>query len=159
VGAPFGLKGFVKVKSFSGETGHFFRLKNVILRSGDRDEICEVAEIQIKGDSLLIRFSGIENPETAETLKGAEIIVEREFAAPLEEGEFYIEDLKGLEVVSESQEKFGHINSVMEGGGGLLAELALSSGEKRLVPFRKEFFGEVLLDQGKIVLLAPWLLD
>ena len=160
VGAPFGLKGFVKVKSYSGETGHFTQLDKVTLRQGEKEETREVAEI-ISQDSgaLLMRFAGIDSPEAARLLQGAQIIAGREFAAPLKKGEYYVEDLKGLEAVSGKGESLGHIIDVLEGGGGNLAEVELISGEKRLVPFRKEFFGDIDFENSKIVLLEPWILD
>ena len=108
---------------------------------------------------MLIRFKGIESPEAAKTLKGAEIVVDREYAAPLGEGEFYIEDLKNLEVVSVDGEALGQITGIVEGGGGFLAEVTLSSGNARLVPFKKEFFGEVNFSSGKIELLELWILE
>lgn len=162
VGAPFGLKGFVKVRPFSGETGHFFRLDKVILRLGEKEETREVAEILSAGSVLHVRFAGVESVEAAKSLLGAEIIVKREYAAPLKEGEYYVEDLKGLEVVNtggEGAKAFGFITDVIEGGGGDLAEVELKSGERRLVPFRKEFLGDVDLKKGKIILLEPWILE
>ena len=109
--------------------------------------------------TVLIRFAGINNPEEAAFLKGAEIIAPRENAASLKEGEYYVEDLKGLEVVDREGKTLGHILAVMEGGGGNLAEVKLLSGFERLVPFRKEFFGDVNLKEGKIVLLENWILE
>jgi len=106
-----------------------------------------------------MRFEGIDSPESAAAFKGAEIIAEREFASPLKKGEFYIEDLKGLELVKADGKVLGQITDVVEGGNGNLAEVLLPSGEKRFVPFRKEFFGEVGLKKGKIELLEPWILD
>ena len=159
VGSPFGLKGFVKVRPFSGETHHFSRIKEVILKYGDKEETRNVAELVFQGNGLLMRFTGIESPETAGLLKGAEIIAGREYAAPLKNGEFYVEDLKGLEVVTVKGDVLGNIIDVVEGGGGNLAEIALISGETRFAPFRNEFFGEVDLPGGKIVLLEPWILD
>ena len=159
MGAPFGLDGFVKVKPFSGETGHFSRLENVTLRQGDKEKVLNIAEIAPRENFLLMRFAGIGNPEAAAILNGAEIIVEREYAAPLNEGEYYVEDLKGLEVVSAAGELLGHICDVVEGGSGQLAEVELPSGEKRFAPFRKEFFGDVSFEKGSIVLLEPWVLD
>ena len=159
MGPPFGLKGFVKVKTFSGETSHFFCLGKVTLKHGDKEETREMAEAICQGGTLLLRFAGIDNPEAAAALNGAEITAPREYAAPLKKGEFYVEDLKGLEVVSRKGESLGHILNVVEGGGGDLVEVKLLSSAMRLVPFRKEFFGDVNLEEGKIVLLEPWILD
>ena len=159
IGAPFGLDGFVKVKPFSGETDHFSRLKNVTLRQNEKEKIWEIAEIVIQKDKLLLRFEGIQSPEAAKFLQGAEIITEREYAAPLREGEFYVEELKDLEVTNREGEALGHISDMAEGGGGWLAEVMLNTGKKQFVPFRNEFFGEVDAKNGKIMLLEPWILD
>jgi len=162
VGSPFGLEGFVKVKSFSGETDHFTRLQKVTLSAHEKEETREVAEVIIQrdaADTLLLRFKGIDSPEAAKLLRGALIITDREHAAPLKNGEFYVEDLIGLEVVSNKSEILGHIANVIEGGGGNLAEVELLSGEKRLVPFRNEFFGETDLKTGRMILLEPWILE
>ena len=163
VGVPFGLEGFVKVKPFSGETSHFSRLDKVTLRLNEKEKIWDVAEIVPHGQFLLMRFAGIDSPEAAAVLKGAQIITGREHAAPLKKGEYYVEDLKGLEAVNREGEVLGYITDILEGGGGQLAELKLLSGEIRLVPFRNEFFGELSLERGlekgRIVLLEPWVLD
>lgn len=159
VGAPFGLEGFVKVKPFSGETGHFSRLEKVTLRQNGKETVREVAEIISRGNVLLMRFAGVDSPEAAKTLKDAEIIAGREFAAPLNEGEYYVEDLKGLEVVDPADESLGRVTDVIEGGGGNLVEIMLTSGEKRFAPFRKEFFGNVDFEKNKIVLLERWVLE
>ena len=159
MGAPFGLDGFVKVRPFSGETGHFSRIDNVILRQDGKEKTWDIAEIISRGEGLLMRFAGIDNPQAAGALKGAQIIAGREHAAPLKEGEYYVEDLKGLEVVTVEGKVLGRITDVIEGGGGQLAEVELSAQETRLAPFRKEFFGDISLEEGKIVLLEPWILD
>ena len=118
-----------------------------------------MAEAVVQGDALLIRFTGIDNPEAAAALRGAEIIAGRENAAPLKDGEYYIGDLIGLKVVGMDGIPFGEIISIVEGGGGNLAEVKLLSGHRRFVPFRKEFFGDVDLEGGKIVLLEKWILE
>ena len=159
MGPNFGLEGFVKVKPFSGEIDHFTFLKSVTLRQDGKEKTWDIAEVAPRGNFLLIRFAGINSPEAARLLGGAEIIVDREQAAPLKEGEYYVEDLKGLEVINTEGQVFGHIADLLEGGGGQMAEVLLLSGEKRLAPFRKEFFGEIDFSGGKIVLLEPWILD
>jgi 16S rRNA processing protein RimM len=161
VGAPFGLKGFVKVRSLSGETGHLAAMTEVTLRLGGREKKY-VLEESAPGPSsiILMKFAGINSPEEAGALNGAEIIAGRDEAAPLKPGEFYIEDLKGLVVVSGGAgEVLGRIAGIIEGGGGDLAEIDLNSGEKRLVPFRKEFFGDIDLGRGTAVLLEQWILE
>lgn len=112
-----------------------------------------------RGNFLLMRFTGIDSPEAARLLSGSEIIVDREYAAPLKEGEYYVEDMKGLQVVTAEGRIMGHLSDVLEGGGGQLAEVTLASGEKRLAPYRKEFFGDLNFREGTIILLEPWVLE
>ena len=162
IGAPFGIKGFSRLKSLSGESAHFDYLKKVILKKAGKEEAWEVAELIRRENSILIRFSGIENPEKAAELSGAELLVPREYAAPLKDDEFYIEDLKGLEVNDTQGEKLGFISNILEGGGGHLAEMSIAqTGKeiKKLIPFRKEFFGVPDFKKGKIELLEQWILE
>jgi 16S rRNA processing protein RimM len=159
LGAPFGLEGYIKVRSLSGETLHIARLRQAILRREGREQSFDVERFDKKGESLLIKLKGIDSPEAAKTLKGAEIITGRENAAPLGPGEYYIEDLHGIAVVSREGEVLGQVADVLEGGGGDLVEVRLPSGKLRLVPFRKEFFGEVSPEQGRAVLLCRWILE
>jgi len=202
IGAPFGVKGFVKVRSPSGETGHLLTLQSITVTKDGKERILKIEESSSsdaggKTPIVLMRFEGIDNPEAAKTLNGSQLLAGRNQAAPLEDGEFYIEDLKGLEVYGkishrgtentedtekskgEEEEKpssllcdprvsvspceefkiIGIITDVIEGGGGDLVEIKLTSGEKKLVPLRKEFFTEISPDKGKVVLQNLWILE
>ena len=167
VGAPFGLKGFVKVKSLSGETGHLLRLKSATLRLDGKERVVNIEESSAVPPAMVMRFEGFASPEEAKKLTGAELLVNREDAAPLRPGEFYVEDLKGLAVVSgagagdeaETGEVLGHIVSVIDAGGSDLAEIRLQDGSTRLVPFRGEFFGEADLEKGRVELRNVWVLE
>ena len=176
VGAPFGVEGFVKVKLFSGETAHLKKLKRVRLRlngssgaSADDvrlEETHQVEELRFpdaEGRYFYLKLSGINSPEAAKKLTGAEIIVPRAAAAPLKKGEYYIEDLKGLKVTASSPsgsgEVLGVIADVLDGGNGSLVEVKLLSGEARLIPFKNEFFGEIDLENGSAELLDRQVLE
>jgi 16S rRNA processing protein RimM len=162
VGAPFGLKGFVKVKSLSGEIEHLLRLGSVSLRQEGKEKLREIeaARPAPPGPFLLIKFRGLDSPEAAKALNGAEILVKRGEAAPLKPGEYYIEDLKGLSVyAAPAGEILGTVVDVIEGGGGNLVEIELNRGERRLVPFRDEFFGKIDLPCRRAELLCRWILE
>ncbi|MDR1950289.1 MAG: ribosome maturation factor RimM [Spirochaetaceae bacterium] len=159
LGAPFGLKGFIKVRSLSGEYEHISRLKTVTVRLDGAGRDWEVEANTRTASGLALKFRGIDTPEAARTLRGAELVIGREGGAPLGAGEFYVEDLKGITVVSPGGETLGVIGDVLEGGGGELVDLRLSGGESRLIPFRKEFFGDVSPETGRAVLLNRWIIE
>jgi len=164
-GAPYGLNGFIKVKPLSGEVDHMLKLRSVLLRQDGKERLLDIAESAAAGDTLLMRFAGYDNPETAKALRGAELLVGRESAAPLRPGEYYVEDLKGLAVHAADEsaaahtEALGHITAIIEGGGGDLMEIRLTNGQLKLVPFIKEFIAGVDLEKGNVTLKNLWVLE
>jgi 16S rRNA processing protein RimM len=159
VGSPFGIKGFLKIHPCSGEIEHLLKLNSVIINKDGKEQLFHIEESFSAPPVVLMRFSGIDNPEKAKILGGAQLIVGRENAASLNKGEFYIEDLKGQSVTAENGENIGQIVDIIEGGGGELAEIKLSNGEMRLVPFRKEFLSEISPEKNKIILQNLWILE
>jgi 16S rRNA processing protein RimM len=160
--SPFALEGFVKVRSLSGETAHLERLSSAVLRGKAGERVWQIEKtLKTAGASaqLLMKFRGIDSPEAAASLSGAEILLGREEAAALAEGEFYIEDLKGLRVIDSAGRELGEVNDILDGGGAQLAELRVAGGALKLVPFRNEFFGRVDTEAGEIVLLETWILE
>jgi 16S rRNA processing protein RimM len=159
VGAPFGVKGFLKVRPLSGEIEHLLKLESAVVSKDGKERLLNIEETAPALPGVIIKFAGIDSPEAAKALNGAQLLAGREQAAPLADGEFYIEDLKGLPVSIENGEIIGHITDIIEGGGGELAEVRLLAGEKRLVPFRHEFFSEICPEKGRIILQNLWILQ
>ncbi len=161
IGQPFGLKGYVRVQIFSENSAHLKQLKHIIVRlRGDEKDLL-IEEVVSTSSMLAIKFKGIDTPEEARLLNGAELLIDREQGTPLKENEYYIEDLKGLAVHLESASgpKVGEIHTIVDGGGGQLAEVLLTSGEYCLIPLRKEFFGEINLQDRIILLKEGWILE
>ena len=93
-----GLSGTMKIESTSGEIEHFFSLEKVRVKKGNFNKLFTI-ELVSGGNPLLLKFSGIESQEDARALNGFEILVPRNLACPLNEDEFYIEDLKNAKLL------------------------------------------------------------
>jgi 16S rRNA processing protein RimM len=170
LGAPKGVRGDLKVHSYSGESAHFRKLEDVELRfdtaAGGASKALrlKIARIEGEGSSLTIAFAGYASPESARVLTGMDIIVPRAFAAPLGPDQWYIDDLVGLALVAvggtpPKGERLAKVASVLEGGAEPWLESVLPDGRKAIVPFRKEFVGKIDIVGGTIELLVPELLD
>lgn len=159
VGAPFGLGGFVKINSLSGEHEHLTRLTTVTIQQDEWERVFEVEASAPLARGLAIKFKGIDSSEAAKRLGGARLVSDRSHAAPLQQGEWYIEDLRGLFVRLPDGETVGRLTDIVEGGGGNLAEIQLQSGELKFIPFRKEFLSDIDLEKGSAVLVAAWVLE
>ncbi len=130
----------------------------IVVRDG-REQLLSVEEVRDHGGALIVKFAGVDSPEDASLLKGLQVLVDRDQAAPLNEGEFYVEDLKGLALVFEG-EAVARVSDIVEGGGAELVEVVMNDGSgTRFIPFRKEFIGDIDTDAGTVVLLVRWILE
>ncbi|MDX9826814.1 MAG: ribosome maturation factor RimM [Spirochaetia bacterium] len=162
LGAPRGLKGLLKVHSYSGDFSHIESLKEVLVApDGEpaRGRRLKVSLVEAVDRGLDLAFSGYESPEKARELTGLLLYLPREEASPLRDNEYYIHDLVGLRVVSEGLE-VGLVEAVLDGGADPLLETRKTGSEtKFLIPFRKEFVGKLDLKGKSLELLAGWLLE
>jgi 16S rRNA processing protein RimM len=152
-----GVHGYVKVMSLSGETDHLFELEQVSLRKNGREKVYRVEEVKSFKDGVLMKLEGVDTPEAGKALAGSELWVERDLAAPLTEGEYYISDMIGCSLVCGGS-RCGEVVSVSETGVADLLEVKTGRGV-RMIPFTSKFVGEVDLESGTIELLEPELLE
>ena len=66
----YGLKGFCRVLSFSGESEHFTKLSELYLRNKDTYIRYRVESVVIQAHRIFIRLEGIDTPEKAKSLTG-----------------------------------------------------------------------------------------
>lgn len=167
--SPHGVNGYVKVESISGETVHLDGLTDMLVRpAGDATEPVRLEIETIRTTSIppLVKFRGVDTPEAAKVFAGAEILIPRDKACPLGAGEWYVSDLCQC-VLVQNGVSVGLITGVMEGGESDLLEVTLSDGavpgvsggEKRFVPFRKEFVGKVDMKAKTVELMHRWILE
>ena len=85
---PHGLRGNVTVEALSDVPERFDGLSQVWLELSDgRREARTIDKCAIERRGFLIKFKGIDTPETANRLRGAYIQVPRKDTAPLPEGQ------------------------------------------------------------------------
>lgn len=154
-----GVKGLVKVRSYSGETEHFLALEEIILKDRrGRESRYAVEKCVLNGTELLMKLAGVDTPEAGKMLANREILVPREQAAPLDEDEFYYADLLGCRLYH-GDETLGTVVNVTDGGGGTLLQVERPGGERFFVPFREEFIGDVDVDAKAVELTELWVAD
>ncbi|MDC7246248.1 MAG: ribosome maturation factor RimM [Sphaerochaetaceae bacterium] len=157
--SPHGLQGNIKLATYSGEIGHLLSLKKVQLRRKGISFDAEIEEIRQAGKEALIRFKGIDNPEDARKYNGYELWVEREHASSLDEDEFYVADLVGCTLVHDKVAA-GTIVAIFDGPQSLLLEVEHGDPpRKSLVPFMKQYVGDVDIEKKTIELIEMELLS
>ena len=163
VRTAYGVKGDIKVSSYSGETGHFLRLKEVFLKKGNVQKRFGVEKVQELNGDILLKLKTLDSPEAAKMYATWDIMVPREFASPLEEGEFYYCDLFGSVLIHDGS-RIGVVKSVIDNGASALLEIecdADADGKRRtvLVPFLDQFIGDVDTEKKTIELKETWFFE
>ncbi len=160
VRTAWGVNGWLKLKSFSGEWDHYSTLENVTLRNRHnlRDKTYQVEGFRMLQSGGLIKLAGIDNPEEGKLLAGSELLVPRELGAALKENEWYLSDLVGLALVNPEGSVLGEITGIVESADDLL-EIRKTDGKNILIPFRSGFVDEPDIGKGVLVLTALWLMD
>jgi len=152
-----GVNGLVKILSFSGQTDHFLKLKEFVLKKDGKVKVLAVESIKASGSTVFAKLKGIDSPEVGKTYSGWEIWVPQKFAASLEPDEYYLKDLNGCELVN-SGNVLGKIIGISENSINDLLEVKTDSGVF-IIPFKNEYIGEVNLDSNSVELTALWLLE
>ena len=115
ISSTHGIRGEVKVFPTTDDPARFKKLKIVLLDTGKELTELEVQSVKFFKQFVILKFRGIDNINDIEIYKGKSLLVPREDAVELEENEYYIAGLIGMEVVTDEGE-FGILRDVMETG-------------------------------------------
>lgn len=147
---PQGIKGELKLKAFTDDLARFGSLKHVFLKKGGEYEERIVCSTRTYKDFVYIKIEGCEDRNTAETLRGVFLYIDRENAAPLPEDAYYIADLEGLSVEDETGKTLGVLKEVLQTGG---VDIYSVKGDKNFMfPAVKHVVLNVDINAGKILL-------
>lgn len=159
IGGTFGVAGWVKVQSFTDPPDNLLDYEVLQLKRRGEWAPAEIEEGRCTNRGVLLKLSGVDSPEEAQSYNGAELGVRRSDMPPPAPGEYYWTDLEGLEVVTPTGELLGRVDHFR-----LLPAnpIVVIRGEREhLVPFVKERIVAIDLAAGRIVLDwgADWLDD
>ena len=154
-----GIKGEVKVFPTTDDPKRFTWLKQVFLDTGKEKIELEVEKVRFFKNLVIVKFKGIDNINDIEKYKGCDLLVTRENAIPLEEGEYYLADIIGAEVYTEDGNGFGTLTDVLETGANLVYVVE-HEGEEVLLPVIERCVKDVNVEEKKIVVhILPGLLE
>lgn len=115
ISSTHGIRGEVKVFPTTDDPARFKKLKKVLLDTGKERLELEIQSVKFFKQFVIVKFRGIDNINDIEKYKGKSLMVPREDAVQLEEDEYYIADLIGMEVYTDGG-RFGTLKDVMETG-------------------------------------------
>lgn len=156
VGAPHGVRGLVRIKSFTGEPAAIAGYGMLEDESGTRHFALKVVGLA-KGDGMVIaKLSGIADRDRAEALRGLRLYAPRAaLPATEDEDEFYHADLVGLAALLLDGTRLGTVAAVHDFGAGDVLEIERDAGRPVLVPFTRAVVPVVDIAAGRVVIDPP----
>jgi 16S rRNA processing protein RimM len=154
IGAPHGVRGEVRLKSYTADPAAVADYGPLSDEAGRRFEIRTLRPL--KDDMLVVTLSGVPDRTAAERLTRTRLYVDRSaLPEPEEEDEFYHTDLLGLAVETVAGEAIGTIVAVPNFGSDDLLEVARPGRRSIYVPFTRAVVPTVDIPGRRVVIDPP----
>lgn len=167
IGAAYGVKGWVKVISFTEDPESLFDYEPWYLQVPDAllaEKSAFVGEVEVEsyrphGEAWVAKLKGVEDRTQAEKLRGVEILMDKSQLPELEDGDYYWSQLEGLRVETLQGQLLGKVDHLRETGSNdilvvLACEGSLDQRERWIPWIPEDVVKQVDLDKGLI--LVEW---
>lgn len=155
--SAYGVKGWVKVKSFTQPEANFLDYTDCFIQSGKQWRAAKIEQGREHGKGIAVKFVGVDDRNASEALAKCEVAVPAQSLPELDEEDFYWHQLEGLEVWV-GDKLLGRVSHLLETGANdvLVVRACQGSMDKRerLLPYRPEVILRVDLEAGRIE--AEW---
>lgn len=133
-----GLKGEVKIFPTTDDVNRFKNLKKCFIRTTKGDIEVEKNTCKFFKNMVILSFKEFKDINEIEKYKGCDLYVTREDAVPLDEDEYYIADVIGMDIVEESGNKLGTLTDVIQTGANDVFVVMLNDERELLIPVIKD---------------------
>ncbi len=146
VAAPHGVQGEVRMNPLMEQPETLAKLPAVLLRFADgHEEKRRVTSSRKNNKQVLVTIAGVPDRTAAEALRGAQIFIRRDQLPDLPPDTYYEDQLKGLQVVTETGRDLGVIERVLFLPANDVYETAVA-----LIPAVDEFIVSVDVASGRV---------
>jgi 16S rRNA processing protein RimM len=157
----FGIKGWVKVKSYTQPQENILKYPLWQLAGPSGRRVVEVAEYKVRPQGLVVSFKGIESRNDAELLRRSEVLIDKAELPGLPVGEYYWHQLIGLKVFLSFKPDvlLGAVSELMETGSNDVLIVVPCEGSidsrDRLIPYIPEMYVKHI-DLGLQCMYVDW---
>ncbi len=155
IARPQGIRGEVIADILTDFPDRFADLDEVtLLRDGKIFSLLNLEQHRFHKGRVLLKFAGYDDPDKAEELRGASLVIHRSELVELEENEYFLFDLEGCEAVTIDGHSLGTVVKVEDFGAAPL--LVVKNQDKEfLIPLTLIICPEVDTKSKKIVVNPP----
>jgi len=150
VSGAFGVKGWVKIFSFTDPKENIFNYSPWRLKKSNESKTVKVIEGKLQSKFVVVQLDGVVDRDQAAGLAGWDVLITHDQLPAIKAGEYYWSDLIGLSVENLQGVRLGKVDSLLETGAN---DVLIVQGEReRAIPFLQ---GHTILDidlnQGKMI--------
>lgn len=154
IGRTHGICGELRINSLTDFPKRFEGMTKVYVN----DMLMDIKTVRYQNNLVLMAFKGFDTCEAAATLTGRYLMVNREDAVELREGEYYTIDIIGLEVYDKATgNHLGTVTDVLStGSNDVYVTQPIEKGQKDiLIPALKSVVNKIDVDGGSMVVSLP----
>ena len=157
--APFGVHGELKVRLVTDIPGRFAELDAVHV--GPEHTRYPIKSVRpYKGEMIVLKLDGVDDANTAETLRNLDLQIPESKLATLPPGSYYQHDILGLHVITMDGQNLGHITDIMVTGSNDVYSIETPGGKQVLIPAIKDVIKQIdLVSRTMYIDPLPGLLD
>jgi len=149
-GASYGVKGWMKVHSFTQPHENIITYQPWLIKQQARWQPVSVTDCRQSGNNILAAIAGCETKEATSLYRNVDIAIQRQQLPALNTGEFYWADLQGLSVYTVSGDELGKIDYILPTGANDV--LVVKGKREHLIPYLpNDVIKEIDLVIGKII--------
>lgn len=111
------------------------------------------------GNDIRVKLEGVPDRTALEKLLPFEVYCDRSQFPELEEGEFYIDELLGLTVVTAEGKAVGKLADFYETPAQLVFTIRFNNGTELDLPYVSDFFPAVDLEAGTVTVNLPQVVE
>ena len=146
-----GVRGGLRVQPWCDTPEFLCQFKNLFIKNGEVFNSVKVKSSKPHGNVVIMELDSVCSMDDAEALRGKVIYIERK-DLKLEEGQYLISDLIGVEVFdADSGNSLGKISDVSKTGANDVWHISYN-GKEYLIPVIDEVVINVDIDENKVII-------
>lgn len=139
-GAVYGIKGWLKVHSFTEQPEAIFNYPAWFIQRNGQWQPVKVSEWRRHNKGWIAKLDGVDDREQAQAYTTIDIAVPSDDMPELPEGEFYWRDLIGMTVVTQQGYSLGAVTDMLETGANDVLVVKANANDafgkqERLIPY------------------------
>jgi 16S rRNA processing protein RimM len=145
-----GVRGEVKVFPTTDDPNRFKDLKELFLDTGKELLPLEIEGVKFFKQLVILKFKGFDNINDIEKYRGRDLLIDREDAVKLEEGEYFIFDLLDSTVITDEGKELGILTEILTTAANDVYVVKTPEAKEVLIPSIKECILDIDVINKKI---------